>query len=538
MPPDLPLGLHVLGASFGFSGIIGWLVLYCGIRVIDETALTLGVCSALWIEEQVIALGRAFNYTLRLGSFWIAWELRHDIISLVKLFVHLLLYLLRCVKAFASQAERDTTIEEADQWFTCPPMAVVAAVGSPLVNSFFLLHNGTSGDWEEVWCGAQAGIGELVCRTTNEAGDAWIWTLVRVSDPTSMRAPLVGAGPLFTRTAPFGVDSALVNWICTPPAQGTQWRPTGPELQALVQEAGLLAMRANQPPLPTAAQVTLPGQSAVVALQFGVVPPGPAVAGGAGALALALPGAAGALGPAPAMAGDGFQMDAMAKAISELKALAGGTEKSKKKDKKNSKKKKDKKKKSKKKKHKKSKGVDTSSSSSDSDKSSSSNGSSGSSRSDGLRWGYKAKTKDIQVADLHALEQVKFKQKGALAAYAAAHPGALTANFLAGIFARLSKGRLKKSSQLRQADVVAWVSQYSGLTEVRDVREALTLGEAMNCVNRKEISRAMDIMTQRILAIQTAKLKGGSWEKAMNIELVAASGASLCTPAMLALTSA
>ena len=143
----------------------------------------------------------------------------------------------------------------------------------------------------------------------------------------------------------------------------------------------------------------------------------------------------------------------------------------------------------------------------------------------------------MEVKDLHALEEVKFKQKGSLQAYAASHPGALSAHFLAGIYARLSKGRLTKSSQLRQADVSTWASQFSGLTEIRDVREVLTLAEAMNAINRKEISRAMDLLAQRILAIQLAKQTNGSWDKAMGIELIP-SGNCLATAAgMLALAN-
>ena len=95
---------------------------------------------------------------------------------------------------------------------------------------------------------------------------------------------------------------------------------------------------------------------------------------------------------------------------------------------------------------------------------------------------------------------------------------------------------MTKSSQLREANVVQWASQHSGLTEIRDVREVLTLAEAMDCINRREISRAMDVLAQRILAIQQAKRKGGSWEKAECIELIP-SGNALASSSMLALTN-
>ena len=134
------------------------------------------------------------------------------------------------------------------------------------------------------------------------------------------------------------------------------------------------------------------------------------------------------------------------------------------------------------------------------------------------------------------MDAQKFKRKGELLAYATKHPGALSAHFLASIYARLSKGRMTQSSQPREANVVQWASQHSGLTEIRDVREVLTLAEAMDCINRREISRAMDVLAQRILAIQQAKRKGGSWEKAECIELIP-SGNALASSSMLALTN-
>ena len=42
----------------------------------------------------------------------------------------------------------------------------------------------------------------------------------------------------------------------------------------------------------------------------------------------------------------------------------------------------------------------------------------------------------------------------------------------------------------------------------------------MDAINRVEIQQAMDILSQRILAIQLAKRKGGSWEKAEAVELI------------------
>lgn len=126
----------------------------------------------------------------------------------------------------------------------------------------------------------------------------------------------------------------------------------------------------------------------------------------------------------------------------------------------------------------------------------------------------------MSYTDLNHVEQLKLKKKGDLISFAARHPGALTAHFLAGVYARLSKGTISRTSQLREVSVASWAHQFSGLTEVRDVKEVLTLAEILDHVNRKEIARALDVLCQRILAIQAAKGKGGSWEKAEALELV------------------
>ena len=86
-------------------------------------------------------------------------------------------------------------------------------------------------------------------------------------------------------------------------------------------------------------------------------------------------------------------------------------------------------------------------------------------------------------------------------------------------------------------DVSTWVSQYSGLSDTRDLRESLTLAQAMSHTNRRQLSQAMDVMAQRLLAIQSAKTKkGSSWEKAAAIELVPSSN-SVGASNMMALTN-
>ena len=132
---------------------------------------------------------------------------------------------------------------------------------------------------------------------------------------------------------------------------------------------------------------------------------------------------------------------------------------------------------------------------------------------------------------------MKFKKAADLYSFAAKHPGALTANFLCAFYLRLPKGVVEDSKQMRQADVAQWVSQFSCLSETRNVRESLTLAQVMNHINRKQLAQAMDVMSQRLLAVQAAKVKkGGSWEKAAAIELVP-SGNSIAPANMLARTN-
>ena len=59
----------------------------------------------------------------------------------------------------------------------------------------------------------------------------------------------------------------------------------------------------------------------------------------------------------------------------------------------------------------------------------------------------------------------------------------------------------------------------------------------MDCINGADLRAAMDVLSQRILAIQRAKTKGGTWEKAETIELVSGAGASNTAAGLLRLTA-
>ena len=120
--------------------------------------------------------------------------------------------------------------------------------------------------------------------------------------------------------------------------------------------------------------------------------------------------------------------------------------------------------------------------------------------------------------------------------FAAKHPGALTGYFMAMVHSKLGLGNVRKTKQLRTASVSTWVQNYGGVTEVRDVREMATLASVMDLVNQEDLAAAMDTLSQRILAIQQAKKKGGSWEKAEAIELTPGAGTGLASSSMLRLT--
>ena len=77
---------------------------------------------------------------------------------------------------------------------------------------------------------------------------------------------------------------------------------------------------------------------------------------------------------------------------------------------------------------------------------------------------------------------------------------------------------------MRAVSVTSWAQRYAGLTEVRDQREVATIAQAMDLVSKGDLAEALDLLSQRVLAIQQAKSRGGTWEKAANIELLAKDG--------------
>lgn len=414
-------------------------------------------------------------------------------------------------------------------------MAVVAADGIPFPRGSFLLISRPP-CWDEIWvAGYLNGNADIVARTTLPDGSDWCWVVVKLV-AMAVKPPVVQ--PDGSRRPPPGVTAQSVNWIYVPPDCNAVWEPDAVEVLNLTQEANLIINQLNLSAEGVTFNVAGTGGDLIPLVR--VAAPGSLGPGGHGQGSPANPGGAGlGLGgkddaPSPS------ELRALEKAVQQLQSMAlsedGKSKKSKKKDKKRDRKSSKKSKKKKKKKKKRSDSTSSSSSTSRSRSRSSSTSSSSSDSKKPLLWSEKGKDKKVGFQQLTHVEQLRFKKKGDLVAFAAKHPGALTAHFLASVFSRLSKGTVTRSSQLREASVTAWAHSHSGLTEPRDLKEIQTLAEVLDNVNRKEIARAMDTLCQRIIAIQAARAKGGSWEKAEALELINTQR-SLASSSMLALTN-
>ena len=143
-----------------------------------------------------------------------------------------------------------------------------------------------------------------------------------------------------------------------------------------------------------------------------------------------------------------------------------------------------------------------------------------------LQWDSKAKDRAVSPRMLSRIETEKFKGRSVLLAFAQKYPGALTAAFINNIRQKLrgGAGMVTRSKQLREIDVTRWVTDTSELSELRDKREAVTIATMLNFINADQAAHAMDVGVMRLQALQTAKTKGGSWEKASKGELIPESG--------------
>ena len=155
-----------------------------------------------------------------------------------------------------------------------------------------------------------------------------------------------------------------------------------------------------------------------------------------------------------------------------------------------------------------------------------------------IKWRAGGRSRTVRPSELRWLETRRFKARGELLAFAAEHPGALSGFFLSLCHQKLSHGMVKKTGDLRKVSVQQWAEKYAGLTELRDQREVLTIAAVMDAINTKDLEIAMDILAQRVVAVQQAKSKGGTWEKAEKLELTGgASSGGTATGGMLRLSA-
>ena len=160
--------------------------------------------------------------------------------------------------------------------------------------------------------------------------------------------------------------------------------------------------------------------------------------------------------------------------------------------------------------------------------------SSSSSSSHGVRWQASGRNRKIDPGKARDLETRRFKARADLLAYAAKHPGAIGGGFLSSLFEKARNRLPRETKELREVSVTDWACKQT-LGEVRDRREIQTLARCIDLLTQRDLSVLLDTLSQRITAIIQAKQKGGSWDKAQQIELVAPEGGSLAPSGMLRL---
>ena len=154
-----------------------------------------------------------------------------------------------------------------------------------------------------------------------------------------------------------------------------------------------------------------------------------------------------------------------------------------------------------------------------------------------MTWKPRGSNRDVSPGRLRNLERKRFKARGELMTFACRHPGALSGHFLAMAHGKIAKGVLKETKQLREASVSTFVTQNPS-KEVRDQRELLTVAAAIDAVNRNDLAEALDLLVQRLLAIQMAKKDGGGgWAKAEALELVGSTSSSAGASSVLRLAA-
>lgn len=446
------------------------------------------------------------------------------------------------------------------------PGAMAAAGGH--VPGFQLLARREQ--WDEALLLARVGDGPLVVAlSTTPDGAQFCWWCVD-SGRGHMRTPLGGAGG--ARRPPVGVRGESINWVCLPPDAGDVWQPALEEIAGLREDALQLARLWAQRP-PPAARRAVPGADLghfphVVELGGALGPEAPDWAGAlpvaedaggepaAGAEAAAagpgqLGGVAGGLGFPGAAEGlpPNMGLAEMQRAVEDIRTeMAAGRlpvpptgSKDKKRERHGDGRR-----------RRRSTGRRRRSRESSRRSSRRSGGSrSGSARrrrrrrgsrsssgsSSFVRWKHRGSSRSLSPRQVTRFAGHKFRDQSDVISFAAQHPGALTAFFLGMVHQKLHQGLVRNTRDFRRTSVLSWVERHSGLAEVRDVREAVTLATAMDLMNQGQYAELMDVLAQRLSALQAAKAKGGSWEKAAKIELTIPPGQAAAPSGLLRLTT-
>ena len=104
------------------------------------------------------------------------------------------------------------------------------------------------------------------------------------------------------------------------------------------------------------------------------------------------------------------------------------------------------------------------------------------------------------------------------------------------VYQKYTQIMTKKTKDLRSHNLVEWAAMHYMVSEKRDQKELATLCLAMDCINVGKLATTMDVLSQRVNAIQVAKSQGGSWDKAARIELTLPTGAATTSSGLLRLT--
>jgi len=138
-----------------------------------------------------------FIHFLRLGAFIVVWELRFELVGVIRAFLYLLkevLQLLRFILHFGSSwlgiLVEPHSVElwpntDTEPWterrlsLTCMAAAGVGGAPPYPVGSFLLISRPPS--WDEIWiAGYSQGNSEVIGRTTTPDGGQFMWVMVRL----------------------------------------------------------------------------------------------------------------------------------------------------------------------------------------------------------------------------------------------------------------------------------------------------------------------------------------------------------------------